>query len=97
MVARFETSRAADWRSRSRRAGSERHTSAGHAAEASETDRHRSLSLQTGCAGIFIIRPAQLHLSLRHRDKKTRSINEEQMGRVVSFVVTGWKYDRFHE
>src|SRR5712671_1939113 len=97
MVARFETTRAADWRSRSRRAGSERHAGAGHAAETSETDRHRSLSLQTGRAGIFIIRPAQLHLSLRHRDEKTRPLNEEQMGRVISFVVTGWKHDRFHE
>src|SRR5580765_722216 len=50
---------------------------AGHAAETSETNRHRSLSLQAGRAGLFVVRTAHLHLSVRHRIEKTRSSDEE--------------------
>ena len=53
-----------------------------------EANRHRSLSLQAGCAGISTFRAAHLPLSLRHCDQKTRSFDKQQMGRILTVMVT---------
>jgi dipeptidyl aminopeptidase/acylaminoacyl peptidase len=43
------------------------------------------------------LRPQHVHLSFRHRDQKTRAVDEEQVGREFAVVVTRWKAHRFHE